>query len=159
MIKINFHEIPWEERRSPGGKYNLFRKELSIALGSPRHTGTWGGGHPFDVELTRVPAGALNWPLHSHDTQWEFFVVLEGSAELRAGEETVEIVSGDCFMIPPGTARHIHNSGEADLVYFVIADNPVSDVVYYPDSDKWQVKPRNVYFRMDPVGNCYEGEE
>ena len=50
------------------------------------------------------------------------------------------------------------NTGEEDLVYYVIADNPQVDIVHYPDSDKWGSMPQRIFFQMQPV-DYYEGEE
>ena len=48
------------------------------ALGAPRDAGVAGGGHPFDVELTKLPPGATNFPFHAHAAQWEVYLVLMG---------------------------------------------------------------------------------
>jgi hypothetical protein len=33
--------------------------------------------------------------------------------------------------------------GDVPLVYYLIADNPLNESCYYPDSDKWSL-PRNL---------------
>ena len=43
------------------------------------------------------------------------------------------------FFFGPGEAHEIINSGDEDLVYYIIADNPRGDGCYYPDSGKWAV--------------------
>jgi uncharacterized cupin superfamily protein len=47
--------------------------------------------------------------------------------------------AGDSFMFPPGEAHQIINHASEDLVYYVIADNPIGECCYYPDSRKWLV--------------------
>jgi hypothetical protein len=45
-------------------------------------------------------------------------------------------------------------------VYYIIADNPASDVCHYPDTNKWQVPGLPNLVRVAAVSNnCYEGEE
>jgi hypothetical protein len=52
--------VKWVEQRSPRGRFHLFRRHISEALGALRDAGVAGGGHPFDVELARLPPGATN---------------------------------------------------------------------------------------------------
>jgi uncharacterized cupin superfamily protein len=162
--KTNQNQIAWLEIKSPKGKYHLFRRHISLVLGGKKDTGTWGGGHPFDLELTRIPPGATNWPYHAHAAQWELYVVLSGRGLVRTPEGESEIVAGDCFACPPGEPHQIRNPGEEDLVYYVIADNPPVDVSQYPDSGKVSLKQgvngkfqRNI-FEMHEV-DYFKGEE
>lgn len=155
---IHQDDLPWEEKNSPSGKYRLAQKDLSLALGGKKDTGTWGGGHPFDVALVKVPEGAKNWPLHVHTTQWEFYVFLAGEGTLRTESGSYPIKAGDSMVLPPGEAHQIANEGAGDLLYYVIADNPEADISYYPDSDKWMIKPQRKWFRLQEV-DYYEGEE
>lgn len=164
MKIVSLSALPETEVRSPSGKYHSFAKDISLALGGIKDTGPWSGGHPFDLQQRRVPPGATVCPLHAHTTQWELFVVLAGAAIVRtarpapaavaasAGEWTPStsctVRTGDAFVQPPGTAHQITNTGTEDLVFFVIADNPPADATYYPDSDKWMLKPQRKFFRM-----------
>jgi uncharacterized cupin superfamily protein len=164
MNKTNQNQIPWLEIKSLKGKYHLFRRHISLALGGKKDTGTWGGGHPFDLELTRIPPGSTNWPYHAHAAQWELYVVLSGRGLVRTPEGESEIVAGDCFACPPGEPHQIRNPGEEDLVYYVIADNPPVEVSQYPDSGKVSLKQcvngkfqRNI-FEMNEV-DYFKGEE
>ncbi|HEY9898649.1 MAG TPA: cupin domain-containing protein [Pantanalinema sp.] len=158
MRLINQHDIPWQEKRSKSGKYQLAQKDLSLALGGKKDTGTWGGGHPFDVALVRVPEGARNWPLHTHTTQWEFYVVLSGRGSVRSDDGAHPVKAGDCFLLAPGESHQIASEGDGDLIFYVIADNPQADISYYPESDKWFIKPQRKTFRLQEVG-YYDGEE
>jgi uncharacterized cupin superfamily protein len=158
MKTIKPAEMPWEENKSPSGKYHCYHKNLSLALGGVRDVGTWGGGHPFDLQIRRLPAGATVCPLHAHGVQWELFVVLEGEATVRTAESRQVVRAGEVFMQPPGTAHQIINTGAADFVFYVIADNSPSDYSYYPDSKKWALKPQRKIFRMTEV-DYFDGEE
>ncbi|MBC8041066.1 MAG: cupin domain-containing protein [Opitutaceae bacterium] len=159
MKTVSIPALPETEGRSPTGKYHSFSKDISLALGGVRDTGAWGGGHPFDLQQRRVPPGASVCPLHAHTQQFELFVVLSGTATVRTGDGTKTIVkSGDAFAQPPGTAHQITNTGTEDFVFFVIADNLPTDSTFYPESNKWQIKPQRKLFRMTEV-DYFDGEE
>jgi uncharacterized cupin superfamily protein len=158
MNKANQNQIDWVELKSPRGKFQLFRRHISLAMGGKKDTGTWGGGHPFDLELTRLPPGKTNWPYHAHAAQWEMYIVLSGRGQLRTSEGKSDIGPGDCFIHPPGEPHQIHNTGTEDLVYYVIADNPQCDTGNYPDTGKWFAKPQRKCFEITEV-DYYKGEE
>jgi mannose-6-phosphate isomerase-like protein (cupin superfamily) len=117
MKRINQRRIEWDEVKSPKGRFPLFRRHISLALGSKKDTGAWSGGHPFDLELTRVPPGTANWPYHTHSAQWELYVVLSGQGKVRTPEGEFEISPGDCFTQPPGEGHQIRNPGREDLIF------------------------------------------
>src|SRR5215468_7351939 len=93
MKYANEAAIKCVEQRSPRGRFHLFRRHISEALGAPRDTGVAGGGHPFDVELARLPPGATNFPFHAHAAQWEVYIVISGSGELRAGDTVLAVTA------------------------------------------------------------------
>jgi uncharacterized cupin superfamily protein len=158
MKKMNQNQIEWAEVKSPKGKYQLFRRHISLAMGGKKDTGMWGGGHPFDLELTRIPPGKTNWPYHAHAAQWEMYIVLSGRGQARTPEGKVEIGPGDCLIHPPGEPHQIQNTGTEDLVYYVIADNPPVEITNYPESGKWSTKPVRKIFEMTDV-EYYKDEE
>ena len=158
MKKINIHELPEEEQKSPTGKYRSFCRNISLALGATRDIGLWGGGHPFDLQIRRVPPGASVCPQHAHTVQWELFVVIGGTATVRVDATTHAVQTGDAFVQPPGTAHQILNTGTEDFIFYVIADNPPADSTWYPHSKKWQMKPQRKLFRMTEV-DYFDGEE
>ena len=94
-------------------------------------------------------------PFHSHLAQWEAFVIRAGT--VRPGAETHAVRSGDAFVHPPGEARQLINSGTDDLEVLIVTDSPQLDVFYYPDSNKWGLRPAGKYFRMTEVGN-FDGD-
>jgi mannose-6-phosphate isomerase-like protein (cupin superfamily) len=151
MKKINSQAVPEAEQGSPNGKYRLFRRHLSVALGGNRDSGSWAGGHPFDLELTRVPSGAANFPLHQHSAQWEMYVFISGSGEMTDGKEKMTIGPNDIVLCPPEQAHKIMNTGTVDLVYYVIADHHPADVTFYPDTGKWGIKPQRKCFELKEV--------
>ena len=42
-------------------------------------------------------------------------------------------------MFAPNEPHQLINNGEEDLVMYVVADNPIGESGYYPDSKKWIV--------------------
>ncbi len=155
---VTIDAIPENELSSPKGTYRSFTRDISLALGGVRDVGTWAGGHPFDLQQRRVPPGAAVCPLHVHTLQWELFVVLAGTATVRAGEARHTVRSGDVFLQPPGTAHQIKNAGREDFIFQVIADHHPADSTYYPHSQKWNLKPQRKTFRMIET-DYFDGEE
>lgn len=156
--KINLRDMPELEQRSPSGKFHSFFRNVSLAFGGERNVGTWGGGHPFDFQIRRIPPGAAVCPFHAHIVQWELFIVQRGSGTVRAGGERHAVRAGDCFVHPPGEAHQLINTGAEDLEVFIIADNPQLDAFFYPDSGKWGLRTPSVFFRLTPV-DYFEGED
>lgn len=158
MNIVNLRDVPVDAHRSPQGKFAATRRHLSLAAGGAKDTGPSAGGHPFDIELTRVPPGQAAWPLHAHAAQWEAFIIVSGQGRLRTETQSRDIGAGDFIVCPPDEAHQLINTGDADLVYYVIADNPPADIVRYPDSGKWFAKPLRKIFR-DQALDYYDGEE
>lgn len=158
MFHVHLDAIPWEEQRSPTKKFHSFCRNISVALGCPRNAGLSHGGHPFDVQIRRIPPGAAVCPFHSHLAQWEFFLIRSGTATLRVGAETHSARAGDFFVHPPGEPHQLINSGSTDLEVLIVADNPPLDGCHYPDSDKWSLRPPGMIFRATPA-DYFDGED
>lgn len=159
MKKINTHALPEEAWESPGGKFGGSGKQVSEALGrQPRSTDLL-ERHPFDVEIVRIPPGKRAYPYHLHSAQWEFYHVISGKGMARDVEGRTAIGPGDAFLFKPGEPHQLINDGSEDLVLYVIADNPIGESVYYPDSQKWGVRsPERRVFRGAAL-DYYDGEE
>lgn len=158
MKTVNVDDLAWEEWSSPGGKFHGSSKELSIALGARRNAPLGDGGHPFDLELGRLRSGKTGCPMHSHSSQWELFVILTGRGTVRYGSAQRDVRAGDAVMHPPGEAHQLINTGETDLDYLLVADNPLVDIWHYPDSDKWGFRHPRKFFRATDV-EYYLGED
>lgn len=158
MHAVNFTTLPEIEQRSPSGKFHSFARNVSLALGGKANTGTWGGGHPFDFQIRRLPPGAAVCPFHSHFVQWELYFVRSGTATVRAGDETHTAKPGDVFVHPPLEPHQLINSGATDLEVFIFADNPPLDGCHYPDSNKWALRPPGRVFRMVEA-DYFDGED
>jgi uncharacterized cupin superfamily protein len=160
MNKINLVEISIERSRSPKGQFRRLSQHISQALAGVNGLGASGLALPSEVDLVRVPAGAVNWPFHSHSVKWELYMIITGRGQMRTPNGTVDVREGDCIVHPPREAHQIINTGATDLVYYIIADNPPSDVYHFPDTNKWQVPGLPKPVRLAGVaGSYYEGEE
>jgi uncharacterized cupin superfamily protein len=159
MHIINESQVAEEHRTSPKGTYEIFRKHISLVLGGVKDVGSWGGGHPFDMELARIPPGKKNFPLHSHAAQTEYYIIISGSGLLLHGEGASRAVkAGDHIILSPGEAHELSNNSDRDLVYFVLADHHRADVTTYPHTGKRQIKPEYRVVRLSDA-DYYEGEE
>ena len=140
MNRVSLDNLPSESWASPGGRFKQTMKQVSEALGRVPDSTDLTKRHPFDVEWCALPGHSENCPYHAHACQWEMYVFLKGEGFARDQSGKHPVKGGDIVLFAPGEAHQIINESDADLVYFVIADNPLVDPCYYPDSDKWAVK-------------------
>jgi len=144
MKKINLHDVPIEHAMpSPKGRYRSSSRNISIALGHAKHSDSKRESHPFDVELCTVPAGSSPCPYHLHSAQSEMYIIVSGTGQIRTQEGVESIGAGDAIFASPGEAHQIVNDSAEELIFYIIADNPIGETCYYPDSDKWGL-PLNI---------------
>ena len=159
MRKVNtakMDEITWS---SPKGKFAGAGKEISEALGRQPASTDLRERHPFDVEICRIPPGKTPCPYHSHSAQWEFYHVISGGGIVRHQDGSTPIETGDAFIFKPGEPHQIINNTTQDLVLYILADNPIGESFYYPDSQKWGVPlPERKLLRSAAL-DYYDGEE
>ncbi len=140
MRKANISEVPEMYWSSPSGKFSGYGKILTEAVGGDSSSTDLAKRHPFEVELARLSPKGINCPYHSHTTQWEFYIIVSGTGQIRDATGITEAGPGDFFVFGPGETHQIINgSAEVDLIFYIIADNPLGDHAYFPDSDKWMV--------------------
>jgi len=152
----NMSELAWSSSK---GKFVGFGKEVSEELGRKPQSMDLNERHPFDVEICRVPAGKTPYPYHSHSAQWEFYHVISGQGVVRHQEGTTRIEAGDAFIFKPGEPHQIISDAQQDLILYVVADNPIGESGYYPDSKKWMVRsPERTIIRSEAL-DYYAGEE
>jgi uncharacterized cupin superfamily protein len=162
MRKVNINEIKEEPWQSPGGKYAACFKGISIALGRDPDSLDLAKRHPFDLEWTRVPPGKHIFPYHAHSAAWELYLVVSGKGSVRDKDGKTEVGAGDAFIFGPDEAHQISNTGKEDLIYYVIADNPIGESAYYPDSGKWKVNRTSAADRVvikSHETDYFDGEE
>ena len=159
MRKINTNcmdELTWA---SPKGTFSGAGKQVSEALGRVPQSMNLDERHPFDVEIARLPPGTTPFPYHSHSAQWEFYHVISGTGVVRHAGGTTPIEPGDAFVFKPGEPHVVSNDGAQDLVLYVVADNPIGESTYFPDSNKIGVgMPERSLVRLERL-DYYDGEE
>ena len=159
MRKVNVRDVEDLVWSSPGGRFGGSGKQLSEALGREPESTDVLRRHPFDVELSRIPAGGNPFPFHSHSAQWEFYYIVSGGGTVRHAGGMTPIEAGDAFLFRPGEPHGFTAGAEADLVMFVVADNPFGESTYYPDSMKWSVRsPERRMLRSENL-DYYDGED
>jgi uncharacterized cupin superfamily protein len=159
MHKVNTNKMTELTWSSPKGKYAGAGKEISEELGRKPESTDLNQRHPFDVEISRIPPGKINCPYHSHSAQWEFYHVISGTGIVRHKDGFTSIETGDAFLFKPGEPHQITNNSKEDLILYVVADNPIGESFYYPDSNKWGVPiPERKFIRSDAL-DYYDGEE
>lgn len=159
MKKVNTNDIEWQTWASPKGKFAASGKEVSEELGRDPRSMNLLERHPFDVEILRVPPGKPAYPYHSHSAQWEFYHVISGTGSVRHAEGAAPIGPGDAFIFKPGEPHQLVNDGSEDLIVYVVADNPIGETNYYPDSGKWGVPiPERRLLRSENL-DYFDGEE
>lgn len=159
MRIVNTEELEWTSEASPSGRFASSDRFISEALGRDRRSTNSNERHPFDVTITRISPGASSCPFHSHSAQWEFFHVISGTGTVRHADGMRPIGPGDAFLFKPNEPHQTINDGSEDLVLYIVADNPVGETCYYPDSNKWAVKsPSYRLIRGEPL-DYFDGEE
>lgn len=159
MRKINTKEITEETWSSPKGKFGGAGKQVSEALGRKPLSTDLNERHPFDVEICRIPPGKSAYPYHSHSAQWEFYNVISGTGAVRHQDGITAVEAGDAFIFEPEQPHQITNDSSEDLILYVVADNPIGESCYYPDSRKWLMRsPERRLVRSNAL-DYYDAEE
>jgi mannose-6-phosphate isomerase-like protein (cupin superfamily) len=95
--------------------------ELPTSGASPEFVGE---DHGVGISVILVEAGPGRGPsLHRHDYA-EVFVVLEGQASFRGGDEQVEVPAGHMVVVPAGEPHGFKNSGDGTLRQVAIHVSP-----------------------------------
>jgi mannose-6-phosphate isomerase-like protein (cupin superfamily) len=159
MLKVNVRAIPESFSMSPKGRYARGNKDVSVALGRNPDSSDLRERLPFDVQICRIPAGKRRCPYHLHTSQFEYFQVLSGSGTVRHKRGETKVEPGDAFQFAPGEPHQLSNDGMEDFVVLIVADNPLSEACYYPDSDKWLIEAPGGPILKSPPVDYFEGEE
>ncbi len=131
------------------------------------------GARQLGYNITAVPPGKRAFPFHNHHVNEEMFFILEGTGELRYGENTWPVRPGDVIACPAGGKERAHqivNSGDTELRYLAVSTKLSPEVAEYPDSGKFGMlaqfpgetgdAPRMFYFisREGESLDYWEGE-
>ena len=133
---INPDEVTLDERPA------FFQPPPSVAGRFGSRSGMVGariGARLLGYNITAVAPGKRAFPLHNHHANEEMFYLLQGTGELRIGDERYSLRAGDFIANPPGgpeTAHQIINTGSEELRYLAVSTMITPEAVEYPDSKK-----------------------
>lgn len=114
------------------GYYTSKRAQFSASIGARK----------LGYNLTVLPPGKAQCPFHSHRAEEEMFLILDGTGELRFGDQRYPIRKHDVIACPTGGAEVAHqiiNTGDTDLRYLSLSNVAEIEVCEYPDSNKLMV--------------------
>jgi uncharacterized cupin superfamily protein len=124
---MRLEEAQWNAWREGGTKFGVRNALVSRLVGL----------EILDFDLTEIPPGRQNYPLHRHDGKEELFIVLEGQGEVRTEAGTFAIEPGLVLAFPPRyqIAHVIQNTGQEPLRFLSFAAQAEHlDTVDYPDT-------------------------
>ncbi len=129
------------------------------------------GAEKLGYAVVRLKPGKRAWPYHTHCVIEELFYVLEGEGTLRHAGQEYPIRAGDFICAPadPDKPHQIINTSDNTLSYIALSTMDHTDVMLYPDSDKygvWHGNPRNprdpqnflVFARKATAVDYWDGE-
>jgi len=121
--------------------------------------------------VIRLNPGKRAWPYHAHHAIEEMFYVLSGTGTLRHADQEYPIRAGDfiCSPADPAQPHQIINTSDGELIYIALGNQVNTDVVLYPDSNKygaWHGDPLDrtapgtfhVFARKDKAVDYWDGE-
>jgi len=134
----NIDEVEWQ----PSEREGLYAGGRSASVIGRRVAGTVAKKLGASVDI--VPPGKVTCPYHSHYTQEEMFIILEGEGTLRVAGEMVPVRAGDVIDIPPGPEypHQLVNTSNAPMKYLSISTQEDPEICEYPDSGKYGVYAR-----------------
>ena len=97
------------------------------------------GAQKLGYNVTVVPPGKAAYPAHNHRVNEEMFLILDGQAELRVGDQRYQVAAMDLIACPAGgveTAHQLRNVGDTDLRYLAVSTCEYPEICDYPDSNK-----------------------
>ena len=122
-------------------------------------------GNQCTVAIMEIPPGKAAYPYHYHVGITEIFYIISGEGKLETPEGEKNIAAGDVVVFPPGKngCHKIWNSSEKDALRYIDFDTTaMSDVVFYPQSDKIGMILNGIpssYFKKADKVDYYDGED
>lgn len=105
-------EVPWHE---PPGHFSGFSKFL---VNDETHNSKY-----FDFRISRYPIKGLVEP-HTHDVAEQIYYVVSGTGMVQVEDQKTLVHPGYTLFFPPGVVHGIENTGDEDLVFFVVSAPP-----------------------------------
>lgn len=136
IADVSYTDLAENSRRMgvemPAARYGGRRAELGRVMGARK----------LGYNITAIAPGKRAYPRHNHRVNEEMFFVLEGSGEIRIGDETYPVRAGDVIACPAGgpeTAHQLRNTGDAELKVLAVSTAESPEICDYPDSGKFSV--------------------
>jgi uncharacterized cupin superfamily protein len=154
---MNLDEVEFDDVEE-NGYFTSSRGQIGVHIGARK----------LGYNLTVLPPGKAQCPFHSHHGEEEMFFILEGSGELRFGDERHPIREHDVIACPTGgreVAHQIINTGATTMRYLAISTLAELDACEYPDSGKVLIvaavgahRGLRKVFRVQDAVEYYDGE-
>jgi uncharacterized cupin superfamily protein len=128
---MNLDEVVFDDIED-NGYYTSKRGQISDHIGARK----------LGYNLTELPPGKAQCPLHNHHGEEEMFLILEGEGELRFGGQRHPIRKHDVIACPTGgpeVAHQIINTGTTTMRYLALSNVVDLETCEYPDSNKVMV--------------------
>jgi mannose-6-phosphate isomerase-like protein (cupin superfamily) len=97
-----------EDPASPGVLKRILLEKLDLPAGRVQM-----------INWARLPAGR-SFRRHYHQDMCEIFILLQGKAVMRVGQEEATLAKGDLVVVPEQTEHLMHNPFNQDLEYLVL---------------------------------------
>jgi uncharacterized cupin superfamily protein len=121
-------------RAKPSSYPEPFASRMAKRLKRP--LGDLFGLKSLAVNLTRIGPGGVSALHHRHTLQDEFVYVLEGEPTLVHDDGEIPLRPGMCAGFPAGgTAHHLENRTDREVVVLEIGDRGAGDAGEYPRDD------------------------
>ena len=125
---MNLDEVAFDDVEE-NGLYTSSRGQISDLIGARK----------LGYNLSVLPPGKAQCPFHCHHGEEEMFLILEGTGELRFGDQRHPIRPHDVIACPPGgpdVAHQIINTGSTTMRYLALSTLVEIEACEYPDSQK-----------------------
>ena len=74
----------------------------------------------MEISVTTIPAGVAFPFFHSHKENEELYIVTQGSGQIQADDELIDVTEGSMVSMRPEVKRSLRANKEADLIYLCI---------------------------------------
>ncbi|MDA7915698.1 hypothetical protein N9B94_00515 [Verrucomicrobia bacterium] len=118
---------------------------------------TW--GHPFEVDILRIPSDKKSYPYHSHRAQWEYFHVIPEFSQVSPEGKLGDMERGNAFPFKIGDAYRIIYNSDLNLPLMPMLTIQLErDVTIQIVARDRCVRPANQLIRSEKMDH-YNGEE
>jgi uncharacterized cupin superfamily protein len=96
------------------------------------------GARKIGYRVAKLPPGKSFCPLHSHESEEEFFYVLEGNPSIRTLRGTIPCRAGDFIAFPTGErgTHELRNDSPQPCTVLLVGQTEAVEICKYPDSKK-----------------------